>query len=114
MKENKRLRYIFASFFILCGLTVSILGGYECVALKHYEGDVLLGTPIAIELAVAYPGNVIEGQIHLQYDILDTKLLDLSYTTDRGFLWLAILLGLVCTILGIATILKEGLLFRND
>jgi hypothetical protein len=74
----------------------------------------LLGIPLATELATTYPDAVEVGQIHLQYDIQDTKLLDLPYTTSKELLWLVIPAGLAYTILGIAAIRKEDLLFRKE
>lgn len=111
--NRKIIRYIFAIFFILCGLIIGIIGSYGCIVTKHYKGDILLGTPLALELEAAYPDAVEVGQIHLQYDILDTKLLDLPYTTNRGLLWLFIPIGLGYTVLGVAILLKEDLIFRK-
>ncbi|MCJ7805175.1 hypothetical protein MUP46_00840 [Patescibacteria group bacterium] len=123
MKTNNRtlIRYIFAIFFILCGLIICIGGSYIGF-LKHYNGKIPLVSSMASKLMIAYPDEVWKERATkdepmptiLRYSIRDTKLLDLPYTTEKHLLWLAIPIGLAYVILGVAAFLKEGSIFRKD
>ncbi len=111
----QKIRCIIAAIFVICGLGIGILGSYECIATKHYKGEIPLDNPMVSELAFMYPSNVAEISSTLHYDIVDTKRLGLPYTMPYiNLLWLAIPIGLAYVSFGVATILKKDLIFRRD
>jgi uncharacterized membrane protein len=115
MQERTKTRYIFAVFFILCGLIIGILGVYGCVAVRHYNGAISLTDSSVPILETMYPNNITKGDSALSYDIVSTKKIDnLSYTTSSNLSVLFVVIGLGYLGLGIGIILKEGLLFDKN
>jgi hypothetical protein len=113
--ERTKIRYGFATFFILCGLIIGILGVYGCVAIKHYKGTISLTDSHVSNLETTYPSSITKAGSMLNYDMYDTKKIeDLPYTTASNLSALFAVVGLAYLGFGIGIILKESLIFEEN
>ena len=115
-EKRTQTRYIFATFFILCGLVIGISS-----MNRHYVGIMPLDSTYTSELMGLYPdrgmpelNRVIPVGSTLHYDIRTFKpLKGLTYTMP-SFWWLAICIGLVYVGLGVKSVLSKDWLFVKD
>jgi ABC-type antimicrobial peptide transport system permease subunit len=116
--DRRKIRYGIAIFFILCGLIIGIVGGYGCVVVKHYK------MPISDPRVSQYSGDISYNSIttiaatSLDRDWVDIdtrKTIEgLPFTTQSGFLWLPIIVGLAYIALGIWSLRKKDFLFEKE
>lgn len=113
-KERTKIRYILATFFILCGLIIGILGTYGCMTYKYYKGVLPLTDSRVPNLEANYPNDVARVGSTLSYDIVETKKIEgMPYTSESNFAILYLVSGLAFLGLGISIIFKEDLLFSE-
>lgn len=125
-KGKTQARYGLAVFFILCGLTIGILGGCFCLA-RHYVGVIPLDSTRATELITMYPDglNSVDSPLGpaapivlipvgptLHYDILTIRNIEgLPYEIRSDLWWLPICVGLIYVGLGVKSVLSKDWLF---
>lgn len=118
MEDRRKIRIGIATFFILCGLIVGIVGSYGCVAIRDYK--IPLNDYRISEYPVVYANSVEQiyasaaGREITVADIYTTDVIKgLPYTTQSRFLWLAIVIGLAYVALGIWSLINKDFLFQK-
>lgn len=121
------MQFWVATGFLICGLLVLIGGVYSCVAIRHYEGSLLLDDPRVEFLLSTYPvyppdaepngldthGIVVKGKTSLSYNIFDSRIMELPYTTYSGYSWIPFIMGLGYIALGIQMYRKKEIVLRD-